>query len=594
MRFRLSAIAIFCTTAIATSVSNADGSVPAFATRQDLVWTFPTAGVHGAALPAQFTQDRMLDAIALRDDQAFLLYGPDQYDTVVQLGTGILGVAVVRGGGINGLDAIALAGSSGVQVRWSDDTQHLASSTVSTGAIAAIAAANIDNLFGQDLIALGDDATSFRIFLANPTGPGSFQEGAGFTVAAPVDSFIVLDIDNDLAPEVALLTGGSLEIRRLDGSLHSAFPGTSSGGSLTRFQQHTTFAIAWVRVAADGLSDELIVVRASGADAALDLGPIGVVHVTAGDLNADKRDDLVVSHRASRQVILLENQSATSPGATFGLGAGQAMTVDIDTAPDNVAPENNAWPVVGDLDNDGDLDVLCTCQATETVAVLHNLTIDADTLKPQVQSLLYLEAEDLAAFTSDSSYVVGPPGNDPISGDAFLVMRVLPPTASIEASNVIDVMVWRKADHLASAAPVTVEHAWYPIPAGWSDSHPAEILVPMDEPTYPFLAVYDIEVRVLQTVDQLPRRPKPVYAAALATDPATMGLFASTHPTQYYSVPLYVPSPLGGYQETVETSGLIPQPPPPLHLPLFELPILEMPVTKNATPGSGGAPGTGT
>ena len=548
MHHRLATAAILLT-------ANATAAPPSFDSDHDLDWAPGSTGIFQHAVAIQYTQDKTLDAVVLRSGEAHLIYGPARYSVATLVGSGVLDLAVAARSGIGGCDALITAGASGVTVHWEDLQNADQAATLSADPFESIAAGALSATSNGDLVARGDDPRTLRVFLRGPSGPGDYTETTSIASAFDILDHRIVDVDADGVGEIAMLTTLGVEVVEADGTLGPVYAHSPSGGCLTLLAEPGQVErLAWVRPTFDGTADELTVIDSNGATAPLQLGALGTVAITSGDFDQDGFDDLAVSYTASRQLLLLENLGSSGD---FGVAAGQTATVDVHHDPAQPAPENQASPVAGDFDADGDVDLLFASQSLDSIWLARNEASDHTTQVVQMSSLAYVEAADLQAYLDDPTGANGwDPNSPPISSDGYLAIRVLPPVATVPAGyDHFDVIVWRRPDESSSGAAIAVEHSLFAVPAGWSASSPADLLIDIHESSFPFAAVYDVEIRLVQTQPNGLRRGTPIYSGAFATDPATMAAFEAG-PDPYYAVELYTPDE-NAYMNAVEAGGFV-------------------------------------
>ena len=131
----------------------------------------------------------------------------------------------------------------------------------------------------------------------------------------------------------------------------------------------------------------------TGKEASTTLFGVDVYSAASGDFDGDGRDDLVLGTRTSANLQIRLNQS-TSP--TFAV---ESELVSYGTS----AVSQNGWPVVVDLDNDGDLDLAMYDTQDDTVALFTNDTVDATANAPTLLSVEF-ELETTASNWIDMTW----------------------------------------------------------------------------------------------------------------------------------------------------------------------------------------------
>lgn len=542
---------------------SATAALPTLNRVADLTWPTATPGTYSTTVACDFTLDHHRDLLVLRSGEACLLYGPDQYDAVTVLGDGVLDATVLVGAGLAGADRLALVGTNGVTVAWVDADHALQSSLLSGGVGVAVVSADIDQLAGPDLLVLEADHRTVRRWVASASAAAGYVDAGWFDLGATADALRVLDFDGDGADEVACLSAQGLVVRELDGSPCATFATSLPGDGLWVFSQAGVPALAWLRRTADLVAQELVVARSGGLEAPLALGALEVVALAAGDLDGDGADELVLSHRSSRQALVLRDRGAGVTGGSFALGAGDAQVVDLDVEAALPAPENEAQPALADFDNDGDQDVLFPVQARDACVRLVNSRIDRSAQEVRLLDGVYVQQAHI------QSYLAGTPAQTAggystsghattISGHGALALRLLPPVVAWDpALDQLEVVVWRQDDAAVSAERVAIERQRIALPAIWSAAAPLAVLVAVDEASLPFTAVYNVEWRLVALAggDNV-AAALPTGTGSFATDDDTLTELSAAA-GNYASIPLYLPA-VGGLQfAAVEAGGFI-------------------------------------
>jgi hypothetical protein len=136
----------------------------------------------------------------------------------------------------------------------------------------------------------------------------------------------------------------------------------------------STDQVAWLTGTSSGAT---LRVLTGSTVATLALPGRDFVSMTSGDVDDDGDADLVLSQRNNHRVLQLRN----GPSG-FSLSLGTAYEIPLIDEADNAAPENAATPVLVDIDDDGDLDLVHAVQSVEQLVVCIDDFIDgsADTV----------------------------------------------------------------------------------------------------------------------------------------------------------------------------------------------------------------------
>ncbi|MBL8828254.1 MAG: VCBS repeat-containing protein, partial [Planctomycetaceae bacterium] len=226
---------------------------------------------------------------------------------------------------------------------------------------------NLDGL--PDLVTADFQANGISVHLGT-SAPGaataSFATGQSFALGASPSSLAVTDFNGDGKPDI-------VAVNRTPGVVLVRLNTTTPGSSTVTFAATQTFS--------------------AGTNPAA---------VAVGDVNRDGLPDVIVANAGSSNVSILRNTTAVG-GATAAFAAAQSFGVQ--ASPTSVA--------VGDLNGDGDVDIVVGNEASDTVSVLFNSTTANST------TFGFAPAGNFAVGTTPRAVAIGDLNND---GRADLVV----------------------------------------------------------------------------------------------------------------------------------------------------------------------------
>ncbi len=513
----------------------------------DLPREFDLSRKYTRSISGEFNSDGLTDVVLLAEGRLIFVAGPDLY-------RGSLDLSLNGAYTVNDMDFTPLApsssggfysvGPSGLELHWFDfvignfrrlpinSNQWLDARLVRWDTPVA----------GSPDLVLGVAADSFSVMgVWDPIGTSPTGELL-FTASSPVRQIEFVNWSGDDDLEVAVMGRDKLSVWDLDGTKLAEFSTSAGVGNAFSVIDRSGAShqrLAWVTWEASYRFAELQVVGESFAEAPIYLGDLETIASAASDMDGDGSDELFLSHRTSReQVILLglavdgdelsasfssgafavlnvlpgEGDSGAPPLTPFqalhpfifpgfgngggtkptpsqgpgaaGSGAGPkpmqpvggstpfldgGFTADDPNLPGELpAPlsfsRNTSWPLMADLDGDGDVDIFYPLQPNGELMLFRNPQINENSLKVNV-----------------GGGTVSPHGifQTQIKLDVFESLN-----APAEATH-LEVIVWRQDSIYHNVDPNLILREHIPLDQGFPSN--VEVELPEGELVYPRL-----------------------------------------------------------------------------------------------------------
>jgi hypothetical protein len=478
---RLPVIALFLGFSAAASPAGFGQSIAPFQGVKH-VTDWPTSigasGSFGRADSGSFTPDLYPDVVQLDGSQPVLLVDIDLGFAPIVIPVSANDVATLSGGHPAGLDAVAVVSAAGLELWWWDSgLSGLVSQSLNTTTWAGagtVRTADLDADGDQDLYGVAADGITVLTLLAG--SGGSYVAGSSFVAPTAVDALEAVLWDADAPRELAVMTALGVEVRELDGTLINTFAAALPGGALCVLGQsgQSQERLAWITDHTGSGCQLLMTLSPLGSGDIIDLGTLGAVAMVPTDYDLDGDDDVLISHRYSYDLLRIENQRspANPTGPTFIDDPSEMQTFYADTP--GAAPQNEAWPVIADLDNDGDDDVAFAGEKYEKYIVFRGEAVLED---------------DQCVSVTPTEYVVTSPGSH---GQLDLTLDA--PLTTDPGATDLEIVVRRQASSTSDMDSLAVGLQSVPLPASW----PAPISIQIPEGDCAFTAAYHIEIRVVE------------------------------------------------------------------------------------------------
>ncbi len=465
-------------------------------------------GFFGRAEVGQITEDLVPDVVLLRgpvpapgkvDDTAFLVYGPSTYRGVIPLPGPVSDFAIVHGAGPDGRDAIALVDAFGLSLATVEDgaNEFTITSLDMPAFVGALRVRTADYDHDGDCDVLGLSFDSKRLVVAQNLGSGFVLLSFDLPKTTAGFDFVYVDGSDANSTRIAILDKNGLAFAHADSGnpyfvLDRNYRSSLPGGPIAtlRGSLGANAKVSWITSAPNPVNQLHLVCNSLGYEP----WPVmydsqGIVATACGDLDADGDDDAVMT-RTSMAGFLIHRSQASNGGVSFTSNPESLSSIVPPDVPSVPEPDQHAWPVIGDLDHDGDRDLFLACQAAGLLSM-----IDGSTLGPPPSSFVpppsppVLTSSD---FRNDPEGAYSPSS----TGDLRLVYSV---DDSLGSDFRLQVIAWRES---AYAQPVEADATFstrISLPNGQSGPPIAECVIDIDEtPAFPFPAIYWIESRYVR------------------------------------------------------------------------------------------------
>lgn len=457
------------------------------------------AGEPGRAVAGDFTGDLRQDVVFLCEGEATLVYGPGYFSAFVPVAGEVRDAARVDAGAPGSADGLLVLDGSGLRLLTDYDAGSFTSSPVASGlawdGAGRVVVGDVDSDGYLDAVGVAADE---HTILVTRDIQGFASAPTSFTLPHEVLDLVVAAWSP--APAIVAMTTGGLYVRAWDGSPVAEHTGTSGyeQAALVKFREIGLVYERTALVYTVAGSDYLAVVDKDGIDDFVPLGPIGAYALSAGDVDRDGLDDLVALHRYNHLAILLRNQGVQGgfslfEGVDLGAGAQPAST-------------QTAFPVLADLTNDSDLDLLVHVAAAGELRLIENGSAVRQFLVPDVLGGNYL-------YTS----------SDGGSGTLSLECRTsaAPPFEPTD----VELVVWTQPALESPLDPQALHHLYFPLDA-YDKANPVFTVV---EPDMATSRLYHLDMRPVRREAGLTVEAGPTAVWSFATPTPEVAALVSAY-----------------------------------------------------------------
>lgn len=435
---------------------------------------FPlVAGAFTETAELELNRDFRADVALLVGDTPVISFSPGIYEALKSLPVTAVDLVPLRGRGLHGADALLLTSTRPALEQWSLDLDTATFEMTElcpsgwTG-VTELAAADLDGNGLEDVLGVTPDRQSVIYLLAPLAVPQLVGLGETLWRLTPIEW------DGTSGMEIGLITSAGIRVIERTGEPRFFVP--TYGGQYNRFCAVDTGA-AYDRLSSlvrmtDGTYN-LFTADKADWDPLTFMGAFTPVAIVAGKFDLDGLGDVCISHKTTGQLVYFENQlddAAQSFAWTGGTYALWDPTSDgTGAAP---APENEAHPLLCDLDQDGDGDVAFPVQEEEALMLLRNRARNHQDRAPTVASALYAYSEATQSGT--------------------LALTLAGPLFPPREDDKLRIVVWRQAS-LSHYADVETNAIYTALPdvTEW----PMTVSIPLQEP-FESPTLFHIELRL--------------------------------------------------------------------------------------------------
>ena len=336
-----------------------------------------------------FTGDGLVDCVLRRANGVEMMIDPGLFESwISDFAPGSTAIETLPGVTSLAQDKLLVAGAAGLRIfHWTgEEPAFWSQQPIGSGLWSGARRVRADRR-GESRAIFGLCADQ-RTFVRLDDTSGSWQnETTLFTNPSDVVDFEVFEYDGVGLPELGIMTPTGVEVRDLAGALitdYYEYPVTSK--ALVRIQDKSEDRerIAWVLTGPADTNQFLATLGLEGTVYQdIYLNNPEIIASTAGDIDGDGDADLHMSCKEIQAVGINFDLREDEPSPVFRNYRPGSILLYYYGPEETSAPTNEAFPAVGDVDNDGDSD-FCMPTPASTLYVHKGDHIAESTMQPRL------------------------------------------------------------------------------------------------------------------------------------------------------------------------------------------------------------------
>jgi hypothetical protein len=409
-----------------------------------------------------FDGDGVADMVVHRTDRLELLLAPGLYDQIVQGPQGVSAYGVCSPTSTSQKNTLLAAGGAGLQQFELDPATSQWTGQVIAPAWVGSRLVEVHKMTSTVAVlgVMGDRRTVRCLYRVDDV----WFEQALLVSPEIIRDLCVFEFDGAGQIEIAVATDSALWVYDSTGVLRQSFPvGDASSVAIGRIRLPLSArdGLAWLITRNIG-QQQLIVLSPTGITPPehLAYAPM-VVDMETGDIDGDGDWDIVLSHTTDHNAMVLMNQS---DGWTTSFDKDNPAGLRIvKFGPTGVpSPSNKTRPSLGDIDGDGDADLLLPVQTNGDMFVWRGSQVDESLFEPKVDLSQMENACNLEALGG---------------GDLNMTVRLDVDLPEGTPATHVELVVWHRESCTTPTEPVAVQCVLVPISGTAPQSVTAQVLL---------------------------------------------------------------------------------------------------------------------